>query len=190
MKTHRSISILLLFLLGLLAGATPPAVRAATFGLTVVETELDFSVFPWRRYPVTNGLHTTAWNGSYDTRGSGWEPSERLTVVLRGPLNTLGVAPGPDRILRSTFPVTASGQVTNKLFIPYDNDTIFGPAKPVTIPRPGYYHLIVTGNTSGRTATWPITIAPETTAGELPSGSAFPTFNPNGEPRYNGFFQV
>ena len=84
------------------------------------------------------------WNTSITVQGSGWGAGETITIVLTGPLNSLGVSPGD--LPLGTVSGGAQGTFSASLTIPYDQG-VTGPQ--AQIPRPGLYSVRASGSGSG-----------------------------------------
>ena len=84
------------------------------------------------------------WNTPLTVRGSEWQPGETVTIILEGPLNSLGVPASPLSLGRVS--ADAEGDFSASLMIPYDSG-IVGPS--VRIPRPGHYRVQGVGSVSG-----------------------------------------
>src|SRR3954469_3726345 len=77
-----------------------------------------------------------SWNSAIPVAGSGWRPGETVSILLHGPLNSLGVV--GDDLTVGTFVADSSGGFSGAATIPYDNG-IIGPS--ARIPRPGLYEV-------------------------------------------------
>ena len=112
-----------------------------------------------------------SWGTPIPIQGTGWQPSETVTVGLHGPLNWTATPPAD--LALGSLDADASGQISGNFTIPYDHGAT-GPA--VRIPRPGAYEVNASGSVSGAvaaSATITITVATELGAGfQINWGSA------------------
>lgn len=101
------------------------------------------------------------WNSFVPLQGSGWAPSEAISVALEGPLNSPGVP--AEEVALGMLTADGQGAFTTSLAIPYDGGVTGPQAK---IPRPGSYEVRATGALSGAvSAAWRINLAPATYTG-------------------------
>src|SRR5436309_533466 len=110
---------------------------------------------------VTQPLLFT-WNSALTITGTGWTPGESVTIVLRGPVNSPGIA-ATDFTL-GAFAADGQGNFFASPAIPYDGGAI---GAAVRIPRPGLYQVHVTGAASGDVvAADDINLCPATYSGD------------------------
>src|SRR6266436_8621528 len=84
------------------------------------------------------------WNTAVTVQGSGWQPGETVTIILRGPLNSLAVGASP--LSLGPLSADANGNFSASVPIPFDSG-IVGPS--ARIPQPGHYQVQAFGSASG-----------------------------------------
>jgi hypothetical protein len=87
------------------------------------------------------------WNSSLTVTGGGWNPGESVNILLHGPLNSPGVAPGD--LTLGAFQADVQGAFSAAATIPYDAGRVGASAR---IPRPGRYEVRASGGASGAVA--------------------------------------
>jgi hypothetical protein len=144
LRTRIAAALLLMALMGFGPGAgaqdelNPNYVETVNIGLS--------GTGPGNTTVLIPGIAT--WRTLVNIRGGGWPAGTIMDVSLRGPLNTLGVAP----ILRplanedanGVFTTDATGKFAGRIRIPYQNraDQATLPSDP-DITRPGLYQIRV-----------------------------------------------
>ncbi len=117
-----------------------PEVWISPMTYTASYSPLKIITFPANYY---------SWNQRLGIQGSEWGPNQVIQVHIYGPLNTLGVTP-TDRLIgtattsvRGNFVGGTNLDGTPDIVIPYNQTKYPGVVNDRTIPRPGYYQLIV-----------------------------------------------
>ena len=96
-----------------------------------------------------------SWHYPLPVDGGGWASNESVTIVLHGPMNTLGV-PATDHNI-ATINADGTGAFNTQVQIPYDEGGAY------SIIQPGLYQVVANGGVSGAAfATDKIVVSPAT----------------------------